>query len=51
MILIKLFHVTFKAFFTLTSSGEVKSYMQGLRVIFCKLRTSAYTVPNRFGRN
>ena len=25
MILIKLFHVTFKAFFTLTSSGEVKS--------------------------
>ena len=34
MILIKLFHVAFKAFFTLTSSGEVKSLYAGIKSDF-----------------
>ena len=37
MILIKLFHVTFKAFFTLASSGEVKSLYVGIKMLVCKL--------------
>ena len=38
MILIKLFHVTFKAFFTLTSSGEVKSDdYAGIKMLVRKL--------------
>ena len=34
MILIKLFHVTFKAFFTLTSSSEVKTLHAGIKSDF-----------------
>ena len=37
MILIKLFYVTFKAFFTLTSSGEVKSLYAGIKMLVRKL--------------
>ena len=37
MILIKLFYVTLKAFFTLTSSDEVKSLYAGIKMLVRKL--------------
>ena len=46
MILIKLFHVTFKAFFTLTSSGEVKSLYAGIKMLVRKRINHGWNINN-----
>ena len=46
MILIKLFHVTFKAFFTLASSGVVKSLYVGIKMLFRKLINHGWNINN-----
>ena len=46
MILIKLFYVTFKAFFTLTSSGEVKSLYAGIKMLVRKLINHGWNINN-----